>query len=92
MPAPITIPARITVVHLDDPVTERIGFAPESGYVEWVLLPRVGPAGIVLYRHLAALIRTADRAVVDLAQLARKPRTARQPQPQRPDGQVATAP
>jgi hypothetical protein len=70
MPTPQTIPARLTVVPLSDPVVERIGFAPDSAYLEACILPRLGPAGFLLYRHLAARLGRNDQIVVDLVEVA----------------------
>jgi hypothetical protein len=68
---PVTIPARVTFVPLEDLDVERIGFAPDSGYVEFCLLPLIGPSSYLVYRHVARLIRVADHAEVDLAELGR---------------------
>jgi hypothetical protein len=66
-----TIPARVTFVPLEDLGVECIGFGPDSAYVEFCLLPLIGPTCCLLYRHVAPLICFADHVELDLGQLAR---------------------
>ncbi len=72
---PMAIPAvvrrRATIVPLRDRAVEATGFGPISEYWQ-CYLPIVGPASWLLYRHLAPLIGSSDRAVVDLIEVARE--------------------
>ena len=66
-----SIAARVRFVALDDADVERIGFGPDSAYLEYCLLPVIGPACCLLYRHVAPLIRDAEGIQVDLGELGR---------------------
>lgn len=71
MPVAPAIPARVTFVPLDGLDGERVGFEPGSVYVEYCLLPLIGPTSYLLYRHVAPLIQGVGSAEVDLAELGR---------------------
>jgi hypothetical protein len=71
VPVDPAIPARVTFVPLDDLNGDRVGFGPASVYVEYCLLPLIGPSSYLLYRHVAPLIRGSGRAEVDLVELGR---------------------
>jgi hypothetical protein len=71
VPVVSEIPARVTFVPLDDLNGERVGFGPGSVYVEYCLLPLIGPSCYLLYRRVAPLIPGAGSAEVDLAELGR---------------------
>jgi hypothetical protein len=70
VPPPQIIPARITFVALDAPDAERLTFGPVSTYLEYCLLPLIGPSSYLLYRRVAALVARAGEAVVDVGQLS----------------------
>jgi hypothetical protein len=53
------------------PSVERHGFGPNSVYVEFVILPLMGPSTVWLYRRLGVMVLTADETVVEIAELAR---------------------
>jgi hypothetical protein len=61
---------RVTFEPLDDLEAARAVFGPGSVYVEYCLLPLLGPTCCALYRHVAPLIDPARGVTLDLAQLA----------------------
>lgn len=71
VPVRCTVRAQVIFVPLDNPNAERSGFGLGSVYVEFVVLPLIGPSCCLLYRHVAPLILVADSAQVDLAELGR---------------------
>lgn len=72
-PAPCASPdAEIRVEPWDDPVVERIGFSPQSSYVELFWLPVLGPSALLLVRRVAdLLVEHADGVAVPADELAR---------------------
>jgi hypothetical protein len=62
---------RVTFVPLVDTEVEGGGFRPDSLYVEYCLLPLIGPSSCALYRHIGPLVCRCDHLEVDLGQLAR---------------------
>lgn len=65
------VAARLTFVPLVDLDVERRGFRPDSDYVEYCLLPLIGPSSCLLYRHIGPLVCRSNEVVVDLGRLAR---------------------
>jgi len=62
---------RVTFAALVDLDVERIGFGPDSVYVEYCLLPLIGPSCCLLYRRLGPLVCAAGVVVIDLGELGR---------------------
>ena len=71
-PAPRPAVTQLTVSPWPDPVIDRVGVDPCSTYVERYWLGIVGPASVLLIRHLAGRFEDEpDGFVLDLAHTAR---------------------
>ncbi len=74
MDGPATTPPTIQPVEVRawlDPVVEAHGFGPHSAYVEYCLLPVVGPTAAWLYRRLGMLAERWPAGIqVDLVELS----------------------
>jgi hypothetical protein len=65
--------ATIRVSAWPDPVLDKLGHDPRSGYVERFWLPVLGPSCLLLVRRLAADLERADSGFeIDTAQLAQE--------------------
>ncbi len=77
VPPVVENPSRPAVTHFTilpwpDPVIDRVGMDPRSSYVEQFWLGIVGPASVLLVRHLASRFdEEADGFVLDLTHTAR---------------------
>ena len=67
--SPTPIPSRVTFRALEDPYVKRIGFEPNSVYIEFCVLPFIGPSCCLLYLQVVPLRRIGGRADLDLGEL-----------------------
>jgi hypothetical protein len=71
MPSLDTLPERLTIAVLRDPIVQGTSYSPESDYVTWCYRPRLGPTGLVTWRFLAALLGDQESEVIDVIDAAR---------------------
>ncbi len=73
IPTPRTaLPDQLQIVAWPDPVIDRLGFPPQSGYSEIVILPSLGPASTLAWRRLASMLDQRPHGLdLDVAQFAR---------------------
>jgi hypothetical protein len=64
------LPDQLAVIAYDDPVIEAHGYRPDHPVILWGWAPLIGPASVLLYLHLGAIVAAATGPVtVDTADL-----------------------
>jgi hypothetical protein len=59
----IDLPLEVRLYGWDDPVIDRLGYAPDSEYVEYFWLPVLGPSSIWLLRRVSQLLEQSPHGI-----------------------------
>ncbi|MGC8480516.1 MAG: hypothetical protein ACP5PJ_03130 [Acidimicrobiales bacterium] len=59
----VDLPLEVRLSSWDDPVIDRLGYAPDSEYVEYFWLPVLGPSSIWLLRRASQLLEQSPHGI-----------------------------